>query len=179
MYILKPSKYLLLSLGFGIFSNGCHTSTTSSEAVKKIPFDKESSIQNNKKAIEKETNGIAAFIKQKKWKMEQTGTGLYYIMNHQGRGKRAHNGMVAKIDYVVTLLNGDTLYTSKKNGAKEFELGKGSVESGLEEGVLLMKEGDQATFIIPSYLGYGIAGDLDKIPPRTPLIYDVKLLEIK
>jgi len=53
------------------------------------------------------------------------------------------------------------------------------VISGLEEGILYLSEGDKAKIIIPSHLGYGLLGDLDKnIPPKATLIYDIELKSI-
>ena len=61
-----------------------------------------------------------------------------------------------------------------KNG-----LGSGGVESGLEEGILLLKLGDKARFIIPSYLAHGLSGDQDKIPPKATLIYTIKIIDLE
>ena len=70
-------------------------------------------------------------------------------------------------------------YNSDKDGLKLIELGKAEVESGLEEGILLMKVGDKAKLVIPSHLAFGLLGDENKIPKRATLIYDVELVEIK
>jgi FKBP-type peptidyl-prolyl cis-trans isomerase len=32
--------------------------------------------------------------------------------------------------------------------------------------------------LIPSFLAHGIAGDLDKVPPQSPLRYDLRLVEL-
>jgi FKBP-type peptidyl-prolyl cis-trans isomerase len=58
-------------------------------------------------------------------------------------------------------------------------IGKGGVEAGLEDGILLMHEGGRAKFIIPSHLAFGLTGNGNKIPPKSTLIYDIKLLKIK
>ena len=55
----------------------------------------------------------------------------------------------------------------------------GGVESGLEEGILLMKTGGKAKFILPPHLAYGLPGDGKKIPARAILVYDVELLSIQ
>jgi FKBP-type peptidyl-prolyl cis-trans isomerase len=79
----------------------------------------------------------------------------------------------------VRLIDGSEIYSSDQSGNKEFVIGRGGVESGLEEGILLMRQGDRAKFIIPSHLGFGLLGDQDKVPPKSTLIYDLELLELK
>ena len=49
----------------------------------------------------------------------------------------------------------------------------------LEEGILLLKEGDRAKFIIPSHLAFGLLGDMKKIPAKAVLVYDIELIKIK
>ncbi|MFM7473966.1 MAG: FKBP-type peptidyl-prolyl cis-trans isomerase [Crocinitomicaceae bacterium] len=49
----------------------------------------------------------------------------------------------------------------------------------MQEGIKLMRVGEEAKFILPSYLGHGLLGDRYTIPPQAILYIDVKLLEIK
>ncbi|HOI87851.1 MAG TPA: FKBP-type peptidyl-prolyl cis-trans isomerase, partial [Lentimicrobium sp.] len=73
---------------------------------------------------------------------------------------------------------GDEIYNSDKDGLKEFLIGRGGVESGLEEGILLLRVGDKAKFIIPSHLGFGLLGDQNLVPPKSTLIYDLELISL-
>jgi FKBP-type peptidyl-prolyl cis-trans isomerase len=50
--------------------------------------------------------------------------------------------------------------------------------NGLEEAVLLLKEGDEGLFAIPSVLAYGNDGN-SSIPPDAILLYKIKLKTIK
>jgi FKBP-type peptidyl-prolyl cis-trans isomerase len=61
---------------------------------------------------------------------------------------------------------------------KTFLIGQGGVESGLEEGILLLQEGDKARFIMPPHLAHGLIGDRDKIPARATIIYDLELVSL-
>lgn len=133
----------------------------------------------NKQLVKNEDEQIRNLIQRYGWKMSETGTGLRYLIYKNGNGEKAAAGKIAKINFEVRLITGDLCYSSKTDGSKEFLIGKSNEISGLEEGILLMKVGDKAKFIIPSHLAFGLLGDEDKIPKRATLIYDVELLEIK
>ena len=82
------------------------------------------------------------------------------------------------------------LYVDGKKGAKfdssrdrgepfAFNLGKGDVIKGWDEGVANMRVGGKRTLIIPAALGYGASGAGAVIPPNAALIFDVELLGVK
>ena len=133
----------------------------------------------NKQAVKVEDQQIEDFISRQKWEMQKTGTGLRYLIYETGNGEKAEEGKVAVIEFAVSLISGELVYSSDISGPKEFLIGRGGVEPGLEEGILIMREGDHAKFILPSHRAFGLFGDQDKIPPKATLIYDVKLLKIK
>jgi len=138
----------------------------------------ESLVKVNKKLVKSEDAQITDFISRYGWEMKQTGTGLRYMIYKHGSGPQAVIGQVAKVNFTVSLLNGEVCYSSDTEGLKEFQIGQGGVESGLEEGILLLKAGDQAKFIIPSHLAFGLLGDTDKIPAKAVLVYDIELVEL-
>lgn len=59
-----------------------------------------------------------------------------------------------------------------------FTLGAGQVIIGLEQGVNGMKAGGARRIVIPSSLGYGITRS-GPIPPFSPLIFEVDLLDVQ
>lgn len=136
-------------------------------------------VKANKQAVNTEEVQIKNFIRRYQWDMKETGTGLRYNIYKQGNGPKAETGKVAVMKYSVKLISGEEIYSSDKDGIKQFLIGRGGVESGLEEGILLLRVGDQAKFIIPSHLGFGLLGDQNKVPPKSTLIYDIELLTIK
>ena len=54
-----------------------------------------------------------------------------------------------------------------------------NVETGLHEGIKYMKVGEKAKMILPSHLAHGLIGDSKKIPPRSTIVYDIELLDLK
>ena len=50
---------------------------------------------------------------------------------------------------------------------------------GLNYAIKLLKVGDKAKIIIPSYLGFGLSGYQQSVPPYSTLLLNIKLLNIK
>jgi len=140
---------------------------------------KEALIERNINAVKKEQQQIEQYIKKHQLNPLKTGTGLHYQLIKQGEGEKAVEGQVAVISYEVTLLDGTQCYSTKEKGPEEFKVGKDNVESGLHEAITYLKKGDKAIVIIPSYLAHGLAGDFNKIPVRSTIIYTLELIEVK
>lgn len=169
-----------LWLLFGIGLSACNQGTTGpDEKALDQKALKEPLLYANKQAVKEENEQIEQFIKRYNWHMQETGSGLRYTIYHQGTGEKAANGKLAVIKYKVMLIDGTEIYSSDKSGLKEFIIGRGGVEGGLEEGILLLRVGDRAKFILPSHLGFGLLGDQDKVPPKSTLIYDLELIALK
>jgi FKBP-type peptidyl-prolyl cis-trans isomerase len=111
---------------------------------------------------------------------DKTESGLRFKMIQKGSGKQAENGKTVSVHYEGSLENGkvfDSSYPRKK--PIEFRLGQGQVIEGWDEGIALLKVGDKARFVIPSYLAYGTSGAGGIIPPNATLIFDVELMDVK
>ena len=149
---------------------------------KKVPTQQEvnKGMENiNRQFSRDEQVMIEAYIQRRGWEMSETGTGLRYMIYEHGTGDSAVNGQRAVVNYSVSLLDGTEVYSSKQDGSTSFLIGKDNVESGLHEGILLLRIGDRAKFILPSHLAHGLTGDNDKIPPRSTVLYDIELLELR
>lgn len=168
-----------LTISILILSCGCDNSTDKKPHVVNIDSIKKPLENVNKKLVKNEDKEIKDFIVRYKWTMNETGTGLRYLVYKKGTGIAAKKGKIAKFNYEVKLITGEVCYSSKTDGPQEFLIGKGGVISGLEEGILLLKVGDKAKFIIPSHLAFGLLGDENKVPKRATLVYDLELLEVK
>ncbi len=121
---------------------------------------------------------IVRYFERRNWPYKATGSGLYYYIYKQGDGPQAVSGGGVTISYSISLLDGTSCYGGDKPVEKSIVPGMGKEVSGLEEGILHMKQGDQAILVIPPHLAHGLLGDEDKIPPRSIIVYNVTLLKV-
>ena len=159
----------------------------SCETPEKEAFDvnwtkKNSSELNKNLAIQEEIN-IKLFLEMRKdWTLTQTGSGLqYFIYEHGEKDTLIHpsKGNIAEIEYEVKLLDGTLVSKTEIDEYEEFKVDNSDIESGVQEAVKKLTKGDRAKLIIPSHIGHGLIGDLNKIPPLTTLVMDIYLLGIK
>lgn len=115
---------------------------------------------------------------------KKTASGLYYVIHTPGTGANPKAGQNVTVNYTGQNLDGEKFdsNTDPAFGHTEpfsFNLGKGGVIKGWDEGVALMKKGTKATFYLPSPLGYGERGSGPKIPGNAILIFDIELLDFQ
>jgi len=174
---MKSSAGLYYTLVFVILAISC---TEQPREIQKTKPDKvkENLISVNKFLVEQDVERIKGYISRHNLKMETTTSGLYYRIIKKGDGKSIKTGDKVNINYKISLLDGTQCYSSDKDGPKIFTVGKGGVEPGLEEGVLLLHEGDIACFILLPHLAHGLVGDGKVIPARSTIILDIDNIQI-
>ena len=171
-------KVILLVLMTSISScSGSQNRDDKNDKGGQIPL--ETYIKVNRSLVEREQKKIEQYIKDHNLEMESTGTGLWYGVETRGEGEKIKKGQVITLDYEIKLMDGTVCYSSEETGPKEFLVGQGGVESGLEEGVLLLKPGAKARFIMPPHLAHGLIGDDDQIPSRAIIVYEVEVLDVR
>ncbi|NND77921.1 MAG: hypothetical protein HKN39_07030 [Flavobacteriales bacterium] len=162
---------MLLLLNCGSCSDPKPVSYDMNEIKKQIEEDSKTNAKREKKEIEK-------YVKNNSWEVKSTGTGLTYLLHDLGSGEKAKVDQIATIHYSIYLLNDSLCYSSIGKEPARFQIGKATVETGLHEALQLMRVGDKANFLLPSHLAHGTFGDRKKIPPQTPLRYDVELISL-
>ncbi len=176
-FILHSSLLILFLVSLGCRRYNTQQPESETESLERK--QKEILMRVNRDLVEEEAKAIDAFAAQKGWQIQTSESGLRYMICQNGQGEKAATGKVAELAFTVSLLDGTVCYSSAQSGPKTFRLGKGGVEPGLEEGVLLMRVGDKARFIMPPHLAHGLLGDGDRIPRRAVILYDVELLGLK
>jgi FKBP-type peptidyl-prolyl cis-trans isomerase len=156
-----------------------HTQQPASDAPDLDKLKAEALIRVNTKLVKDDAITMDSFARHKGWQMNTTESGLRYMIYRRGNGRQAVAGQVDTQDYTLELLDSTPCYSSSLLGEKSFRIGQGGVEAGLEEGILLLHEGDKARLLLPPYLAHGLTGDGNCIPPRAILLYDVELKRLQ
>jgi peptidylprolyl isomerase len=153
-------------LGYGSRANGAIPANST------LIFEVE--LLDIKKAIRIEQYDIAGK------KAITTASGLKYYQIKSSKGTSAQKGKNVSVHYSGFLEDGSMFDSSVKRGTPfDFQLGAGRVIKGWDEGVALMNVGEKFKFVIPYDLAYGVNGRPPIIPPKSTLIFDVELLDIK
>jgi len=173
----KPEIYSFTWIFFVLFAFSCRQNKPVDEQ-EKYNETKKQMIGVNRILVKKDQQRIKGYLERQNIEMHETGTGLWYSVEIPGDGPKAEAGKRATIHYKISLLDGTECYNSEKDGLKTFTIGRGRVESGLEEGILLLNEGGIASFIMPPHLAHGLPGDGNRIPARAIIVYHVELLTI-
>lgn len=162
-------------LGLGFFS--CQNKQQEPPKQKQINVEKEK-IAVNKEIVRRDNADIELIAKRYNWNLVQSESGLCYQIIASGKGEKAQSKDIVNIKGRITLPNGKEIYNSKNDGVKEFRVDRSEDAVGLHELIKLMRAGDKARAIIPSYLAYGISGDGEQIPPIALLICEIELIKI-
>jgi len=117
-------------------------------------------------------------------------SGLYYVENKEGNGDTPVDSSWILINHVAYTIPGDdVIETYIENVAKDnrfedttllygpYKLRNGYTNPGFTEGLNMMQEGGEATFLFTSELGYGPTKNA-KVGAFQSLKYEVQLLEV-
>jgi len=115
--------------------------------------------------------------------MITTASGLQYDDTVLGTGELAQAGNNVSVHYTGWLWQdgekGTRFDSSRdRNDPFSFDLGRGSVIRGWDEGVQGMRVGGTRVLVIPPALGYGARGAGGVIPPNATLLFEVELLDV-
>lgn len=122
---------------------------------------------------------IAAFVERVGWSARKTPSGLWIVVKKPGNGVQVEEGDRVTYTFESMLLDGTPCYSAGVEDPKSIIVGQGGVESGVEEGLLMMQQGTEATLLIPPHLGHGNFGDRNRIPGNTVLIYHLKVIGVE
>lgn len=141
---------------------------------------------------QREEEALTEYVLENYERAEKKESGLFFLEIKEGHGKKAEYGKRIFVNYAVTDTSGKLYDTNigevaEKHGVKrpdklykpfDFVLGDDALIAGWSEGLSYMKEGGRSTLIVPSKLAYGEVG-FGKIPPYTPLVFDITLIKVE
>lgn len=95
-----------------------------------------------------------------------------------GTGAQVKEGDTVSVHYIGSTQNGVQFDSSYVRGPFSFTVGEGKVIQGWEKGLIGMQVGGQRILVIPPKMAYGDR-QVGPIPPGSPLVFAIELLEIK
>jgi FKBP-type peptidyl-prolyl cis-trans isomerase FkpA len=143
-----------------------------------IDWDLNKSSEINKVLAQRQEQRITGYFKRRNLEYKFTDLGLYYVIKSEGEGDTIKSEDIVEIEFEVSLLDGTFCYSSDSSENHVFIVDKDHTESGLHEGIKLLKPNSSATFVLPSHLAYGLLGDREKIPGNTEIAIDLKVVRV-
>ncbi len=118
---------------------------------------------------------ILKYIADNNLNAQSTASGLYYVIENEGSGKRPTVTSDVQVYYKGYFVNGGLFDESIPQGVW-FNLSQ--VIQGWQEGIPMFKEGGKGKLLVPSHLGYGPTSRGD-IPGNSVLIFDIILKDVR
>ncbi len=173
-------KYAYLLFAFTAILMSCDSCSQDKKTIQQMTQAQVDSmlIAQNRNFHAEEKVRLQKFVCDKQWPTTITGTGIHYWIYQQGTGETVKSEQIALVEYEVSLLDGTVVYKSKPGEKVPVKIGHDNVESGLHEAMQLLKKGDRAKFVLPSYRAFGLTGE-GKIPMNAAVVYDILLVEIQ
>lgn len=156
----------------------CKPPVQNPQEVYEDPY-REQFVKTNQYMQRRHQDQIEAFLERVAWDATKTSSGLWIVIEKQGAGDEIKDGDKVAFSFSSDLLDGSPAYESKPGNPKQIVLGKSELESGVLEGLKLMKKGARAILLIPPHLAHGNFGDRNRIPGNSVLIYHIEVLEVQ
>ncbi len=138
------------------------------------------SIQRNKIINEVEEKALLDYMKNDSlntYISSPNGFWYQYIVKDSLKTELPIKGDEVIYAYEIKDVNDVLLYGKEELGDRKYMVDREELISGLQDGLKLMKEGEEILFLFPSHKAYGYAG-YKKIAGNQPLVYTVTLKKI-
>lgn len=119
-------------------------------------------------------------VKLKYPNAKQSESGLVYVIEEEGTGKKAAQNDKMSVHYIGTFrASGDKFDSSRDRGQPmDFNYKVQRMIPGFEEGLGMFGKGGKGKLVIPYYQAYGAQGRPGAIPPYSDLIFDIEIMDI-
>jgi len=109
--------------------------------------------------------------------IDTTSTGIYYIVDKVGTGATVTTGDTVTVKYTGYFMDG-SIFDSSDSFKYVHKATTQRMITGWEEGIEVLQKGGSAAFLIPSAKAYGASGYYT-IPPNSPLLFHIEVIDIK
>ena len=149
--------------------------------------------ENMQQMAQEEPEEIAKYVADNKITVQPNADGLYIVVKKKGNGPKVTMGKQVSVNYTGRLLDGTIFDSSVESEARTgnvydarrtyepftFQIGAGQVIPGWDNGLLNQTVGTTLQLIIPSKEAYGSHGAGNRIPPYSPLVFDIEIVSVK
>lgn len=144
-------------------------------------FIEESVIRNRQLLVREEKQILQLIEADSLSEYQQSGSGFWYTIESRSDVSEPaiEPNDAVTLSYMLATLDKDTLYSADEIGVLRVNVDKEALFPGLREGLKLLRNGDKATFLFPSALGYGYPGDQERIGTNIPLRCSVTILNVE
>lgn len=104
-------------------------------------------------------------------------SGLVYEVTQPGTGKLPLPSGTVQLHLITTLADGQAVEDTRAAGTPK-KVAVNSLPAGMQEGLLLMREGARLKLYIPSDIAFGPTGN-ERIGPNESLMVDIELLKVE
>ena len=168
----------LISVLLVIFIHACDPPVQKQESPAEDPYH-EQFVRTNRYMQMRHQDQIKAFLERVGWDAEQTSSGLWIVVEEEGNGPLILESDMVEYIFSSSLLDGTPCYSANIENPRVIIVGKGDVESGVNEGLKLLKNGSRAILLIPPHLAHGNFGDRNLIPGNSILIYKIEIRDVR
>ena len=123
-------------------------------------------------------NKLVEYALKHNWPVHKTDSGLLYYIKQKGNDKRAKRGSVVMVRYKGNLLDG-TVFDQSPTSGEPVRFKVSEVIPAWQEALSLIGEDGQVVILAHSDLGYRGQRIGNVIPPYSPLIFEIELLDIQ
>ena len=111
---------------------------------------------------------------------QNSSKGFWYAITEGKDSKKplAQKGQEVVMRYRIEDLSGNLLYDEEQLGNVRFLVDQEDYLPALREAAKVLREGQSAVFLFPSYLCFGYQGDFEKIGSNQPLRFIIKLVSL-
>ena len=183
----KSMKQLItISIALSIMLSACiddtknpskNTTVTTNTMVKKENKLYANYTVNPTTQDQKDENALIDYAVDKGLDVKRTTSGIYYVVEEQGKGEIMVQGQPFRAHYSGYFLDGKVFDSSYDRG-QPLAATVGAMNAAWNEALVTFPVGSKLKLLLPSRLGYGSRGFPGFVPPNTPLIFDMHIMPL-
>lgn len=176
------SKYWIVGVFFIALSFSCKNEVARKPVTNKSSSVFDRTVALNKKNLDRENILIENYIELDSfYEYKTTKKGFWYAYIKKNKtGKKPVKGDLIVFEQEILDLTNVILHSKEELGLQSYLVDKEHIINGLQEGLKLMREGEEMKFIFSSYVAFSTSGDkTKKIGVHEPVINTIKLINVK